>query len=300
MTSEFISLAVTERQQKYTAESAESSVSISSLIQRIKEKNKGPAPEVRQPSSYNPERYGAAYYFTPSGEKLRHIQIYTMNESAHSKNYDYLPTRSDEQCNKIYPEVSRRGSEGRTDSFSTAYSYLEHSQEDVFYDISCQFEEYCLNREPGFGENTRFWHDISVVSSCVVFKERMLLAVQLGISFTNHWKVNRSQTDDNHYAVTVNRPKEGITLQAYKDARHGNDLQFICTPCEQINWPAPEPEPIVEPAPEPIVEPAPEPVEVPAPEPEAINIRRNYPNCYYLDMRTVSRSASLACFTLDK
>ncbi|CAC5383494.1 unnamed protein product [Mytilus coruscus] len=178
MTSEFISLAVTERQQKYTTESAESSV-ISSLIQRIKEKNKGPAPEVRQPSSYNPERYGAAYYFTPSGEKLRHIQIYTMNESAHSKNYDYLPTRSDEQCNKIYPEVSRRGSEGRKDPFSTAYSYLEHSQE-----------------------------EISVVLSCVIFKERMLLAVQLGISFTNHWKVNSSQTDDNHYGVTVNRPKE--------------------------------------------------------------------------------------------
>ncbi|CAG2221201.1 unnamed protein product [Mytilus edulis] len=44
----------------------------------------------------------------------------------------------------------------------------------------------------------------------------------------------------------------GITFQAYKDARHGNDLQFICTPCEQINWPVPEP--IVEPAPEPDAE----------------------------------------------
>lgn len=153
-------------------------------IQRIREKNKDPAPAVRQPSTYNPERYGAAYYFTPSGEKLRDIPIYTMNENAHSKNYDDPPTRSDEQCNKIYPEVSRRGttylflwfdpkhyghcygfhiipgSEGRKDPFSSAYSYLEHAPEEVFYDFSCQFEEYCLNREPGFWENTRFWHDL--------------------------------------------------------------------------------------------------------------------------------------------
>ncbi|CAC5390300.1 unnamed protein product [Mytilus coruscus] len=156
-------------------------------IQRIREKNKEPAPAVRQPSSYNPERYGAAYYFTASGEKLRDIPIYTMNESAHSKNYDDLPTRSNEHCNKIYPEISRRGttylslwfepkhfghcngfhiipgSEGRKDPFSSAYSYLEYAPEEVFYDCSCQFdmfEKYCLNREPGFWENTRFWHDL--------------------------------------------------------------------------------------------------------------------------------------------
>lgn len=52
------------------------------------------------------------------------------------------------------------GSEGRKDPFCSAYTYLEQAPEELFYDFSCQLEEYCLNREPGFWENTRFWHDL--------------------------------------------------------------------------------------------------------------------------------------------
>lgn len=176
----------------YAALSSEQSLSdvislfqyLISRIREIKDKNKEPSPAVCQPGSYNPERNGVAYYFTPSGEKLRDIPVYTMNENAHSKNYDDLPPRADEQCNKIYPEVSRRGttylflwfcpkhyghcygfhiitgSEGRKDPFCSAYTYLEQAPEELFYDFSCQLEEYCLNREPGFWENTRFWHDL--------------------------------------------------------------------------------------------------------------------------------------------
>ena len=155
-----------------------------SRIRSIKEKNKDASPAESQPGSYNPEKNGVAYYFTPNGEKLRDIPVYTMNENAHSKNYDDLPSQADEQCNKIYPEVSRRGttylflwfdpkhyghcygfhiitgSEGRKDPFSSAYSYMEQAPEELFYDFSCQLEEYCLNREPGFWQNTRFWHDL--------------------------------------------------------------------------------------------------------------------------------------------
>ncbi|CAC5406280.1 unnamed protein product [Mytilus coruscus] len=157
---------------------------LTSRVDEIKQLNKPAAPANPQHGSYNPTKNGVAYYFTPSGEKQRDLSKYTMNDKAHSKNYDDLPARANEQCNKIYPEVSRKGttylflwfdpkhyghcygfhiipgSEGRKDPFSSAYCYLKEAPEEVFYDFSCQFEEYCLNREPGFWENTRFWHDL--------------------------------------------------------------------------------------------------------------------------------------------
>ena len=51
------------------------------------------------------------------------------------------------------------GGEGRKDPFSSLFKYMERAPEVVFYDNACQLSEYCLNREPAFFKNTRFFHD---------------------------------------------------------------------------------------------------------------------------------------------
>ncbi|XP_041347204.1 uncharacterized protein LOC121367125 isoform X1 [Gigantopelta aegis] len=178
------------------------------LVLRVKDihgKNKAPDFAVPQPGTYNPEKYGRAYYFNPTGEQLRHLPKYSMNEHATSKNYDDQPAREEEKCNKIFPQVSRKGttylflwfdpkhyghcygyhmipgSEGRKDPFTSAYLYLEKAPEELFYDFSCQLEEYCLNREPGYWQNTRFWHDVfhGFSHKCpVTYKSRRILSLR--------------------------------------------------------------------------------------------------------------------------
>ncbi|KAL3872253.1 hypothetical protein ACJMK2_040188 [Sinanodonta woodiana] len=136
-----------------------------------------------QPGSYNPAKFGRAYYFTPHGNHLREILKYTMDKISHNSTYDDEPARAEEKCNKKYPEVGRKGTtylflwfdpqhyghcygyhmipghEGRKDPACSAYAYMENAPEEIFYDFSCQLEEYCLNREPGFWKNTSFFHD---------------------------------------------------------------------------------------------------------------------------------------------
>ena len=51
-------------------------------------------------------------------------------------------------------------SEGRKDPFASVYSYLPVDPEEIFYDFSCQLEEYSLNREPNYWKQCRFWHDV--------------------------------------------------------------------------------------------------------------------------------------------
>ena len=51
------------------------------------------------------------------------------------------------------------GHEGRKDPACSAYAYMETAPLEMFYDFSCQLDEYCLNREPGFWKRTRFYHD---------------------------------------------------------------------------------------------------------------------------------------------
>ena len=52
------------------------------------------------------------------------------------------------------------GGEGRKDPFSAMYKYMEEPPEELFYDFACSLQEYCLNREPEFFRNVRFWHDL--------------------------------------------------------------------------------------------------------------------------------------------
>ena len=149
---------------------------VDAIFQNCKE----PDAAVPHPGTYNPAKFGRAYYFTPHGNQLRDIPKYTMNSI--SANYDDEPARVADKCIKDY-EVGRKGvsylflwfdpqhyghcygyhmipgHEGRKDPACSAYLYLENAPEEMFYDFSCQLEEYCLNREPGYWKKTRFFHD---------------------------------------------------------------------------------------------------------------------------------------------
>ena len=155
---------------------------VSFLIERIvyiHQDNRPTAPPEPIPGSYNPPS-GCAYYFTEEGLQLRKLGQYDISGS--KKNYDDLP-EVEEVCNKDFPFVSRggygymflwfcplhghcyglhliKGGEGRKDPFCSLFKYLPEGPEHIFFDFACQLNEYCLNREPDFFQNTRFWHDI--------------------------------------------------------------------------------------------------------------------------------------------
>ena len=157
-----------------------------------------------KPGSYNPAKFGRAYYFTAHGQQVRDIPNYTMG-SRSSSNYDDEPAREADKCFKKFPEVGRKGTtylflwfdpqhyghcygyhmipghEGRKDPACSAYAFLETAPAEMFYDFSCQLEEYCLNREPGYWKNTRFFHDTfhGFSHSCpAVYKSSRLMLLQ--------------------------------------------------------------------------------------------------------------------------
>jgi hypothetical protein len=143
-------------------------------IRRLHADDRAPA-DIGIVRHYNPEKQGRAYYFTSHGGQLRKMPKYLLTED---KNVDGT------QCRKIFPEAAKSGttylylifdpahyghcygfhiitsSEGRKDAFSPPFLYMEQAPRDFFYDFSCQLEEYCLNREPMYWRETRFWHDI--------------------------------------------------------------------------------------------------------------------------------------------
>lgn len=136
------------------------------------------------PGTYNPPKYGRAYYFSPTGSQVRKCRKFSMdkNRAEEHDNYDDEPA-SGEKCSKIYPKVSGKGAtftffwfcpthhhcygfhiisggEGRKDPADSLYMHLEVAPEEIFYDFACGFHEYVLNRESGFFKNTRVFHDI--------------------------------------------------------------------------------------------------------------------------------------------
>ena len=149
-------------------------------IENLHHSRNRPTPPVDEiPNSYDP-RKGVAYYFTESGNQLRRMPGY--EEVGGSKNYDD-PPEVDPGCTKNYPGVSYggfgylflwfcpihghsygfhliAGGEGRKDPFSSIFKYKPDAPQELFYDNACQLHEYCLNREPAFFMNTRFWHDL--------------------------------------------------------------------------------------------------------------------------------------------
>ena len=145
-----------------------------------------PEAAVPQPGSYNPAKYGRAYYFNKSGLKLRNTRKFTIDKNRSSKyNDDHDDVAQDfERCQKLFSKAhnSARGTtslflwfcadhghcygfhmtyaEGRKDPSASLYSYLESPPTDIFYDFACNLQEYCLNRESGYYKDVRFFHDI--------------------------------------------------------------------------------------------------------------------------------------------
>ena len=57
--------------------------------------------------SYNPPKYGRAYYFTKHGSQLRKMQSFPVDDGSQEKvNFDNVP---EEFCKKKFPQVSKKG-----------------------------------------------------------------------------------------------------------------------------------------------------------------------------------------------
>ena len=148
---------------------------------------------------YNPKLQGCAYYFTSHGGRMiRDLP-----------SYDIAKTKPNiHDCCKSFPEAARSGttylflwfdplhghcygfhiitmSEVRKDPFASAFLYMETPPNEVFYDFSCQLEEYALNREPMFWRGCRFYHDIfhgfSHKCPCV-YMSRRVPSLDVGIN----------------------------------------------------------------------------------------------------------------------
>ena len=158
-----------------------------------------PPLETRTIHKYNPPKYGRAYYFSKSGNQIRKVRSFSIDlEKGPKENFDDTP---DTHCQKSYPIVSKKGvtylflwfcpshghcygyhiitgSEGRKDAANSLYTFLEKAPKYVFYDFACSLDEFVKNRESGFFENTRFFHDIfhGYTHKCSdIFKSNRLL-----------------------------------------------------------------------------------------------------------------------------
>ena len=112
---------------------------------------------------------------------MRNVRRFAIDTAkSHRENFDDNPAQV---CQKAFPTVSKKGmtyiflwfcpahghcygfhiitgAEGRKDAASSLYSYLEKSPEVIFYDFACSLDEYTKNRESGYFQHTRFFHDI--------------------------------------------------------------------------------------------------------------------------------------------
>lgn len=140
-----------------------------------------PSPSSPIAGSYNPAKYGRAYYFSEHGSQIRPMRKFPIDGPSNtSANFDDAP---DVLCQKKFPQVSKQGtsylflwfcplhghcygfhvipdSEGRKDPAASLYTHLENAPELILYDFACSLSEYCKNRESGYYQNTRFCHDI--------------------------------------------------------------------------------------------------------------------------------------------
>ena len=139
-----------------------------------------PAPAVKVPGTYNPAKYGRAYYFTDHGQQIRQMRRFPIDKKMkQGQIYDDAP---DIRCEKLFPQVSKKGtsylflwfcpqhghcygyhvipeSEGCKDAASSLYLFMEKAPEIIMYDFACSLSEYVKNREAGFFQDTKFYHD---------------------------------------------------------------------------------------------------------------------------------------------
>ena len=128
-----------------------------------------PAPANPIPGSYNPAKFGRAYYFSTHGQQVRRMRRFPADDESRKprkENFDDVP---DIICQKRFPQVSKKGvsdlflwfcpqhghcygfhvipeSEGRKDPHASLYTHLETAPATVFYDFACSLSEYAKNR----------------------------------------------------------------------------------------------------------------------------------------------------------
>ena len=130
--------------------------------------------------TYNPPKLGRAYYFSSHGCQMREVRKFPIDSDRSSENFDDAP---DLLCAKRFPQVSKQGtsylflwfslqhghcygyhiipgSEGRKDAAASLYTHTETAPDVILYDFACSLSEYCRNRELGYFQNTRFYHDV--------------------------------------------------------------------------------------------------------------------------------------------
>ena len=183
---------------------------------------------------YNPELQGRAYYFTPHGGRVRDLPSYDISKSSKK---DTLG----DQCRKSFVSATKSGttylflwfdplhghcygfhvittSEGRKDPFASAYMYMDTAPDEVFYDFSCQLEEYALNREPKFWRNCRFYHDIfhGFSHKCpYVYMSRRIPALNIGINSEICEQFNSYIQKIKHSARAMNQSHFTFYLQYF-------------------------------------------------------------------------------------
>ena len=138
------------------------------FVFRVHENDPPCAPAIPIEGTYNPES-GVCYYFTPHGNQVRHLPSYKINlkykeactknskEPKHGWGYLFLWMCSKHGHCLGFHLIS--GAEGRRDPFSSAVKYMEQAPKHIYYDFGCALNDYCLNREPAFFRDTRFWID---------------------------------------------------------------------------------------------------------------------------------------------
>ena len=137
---------------------------------------------------YNPELQGCAYYFTSHGGRIRDLPSYDIAKTKpdiHDCCKSYLFLWFDLLHGHCYGFHIITMSEGRKDPFASAFLYMETPPNEVFYDFSCQLEEYALNREPMFWRGCRFYHDIfhGFSHKCpFVYMSRRVPSLDVGIN----------------------------------------------------------------------------------------------------------------------
>ena len=143
---------------------------------------------VRQPGTYNPPKFGRAYYFEPHGEKVRDMRWFEMDVINEKQKIRKLQREGvfdeppDVVCNKTYPLVSMKGtthlfawmclehqeflgmhmipgSEGPKDAAASVYTHCEVPPEMIMIDHVCGVSEYFNGRERGFSANIHIYHD---------------------------------------------------------------------------------------------------------------------------------------------
>ena len=137
-------------------------------------------PSVPILSSYNPPKFGRAYYFSNHGCQIREMRRFPIDGINKTAIFDDAP---DIRCEKRFPQVSKTGSsylvlwfcpehghcfgfhiipgsEGRKDPAASLYTHLETAPDTILYDFACSLSEYCKNREAGFFRSSQFYHDV--------------------------------------------------------------------------------------------------------------------------------------------